>query len=375
MMFSLGSQIAFFQGDVLKLFEDIQVLKPSIFVSVPRLFNKLYDKINQAVEELPAHKRMIFDLAFSSKKAKLDQGLNPEGVVADFMVFNKFKARLGGNVKVMVTGSAPISKHVFQFLQVCFGCPVLQGYGLTETSAAVSVMQLNDYSSANCGLPVSCCEVKLEDVAEMHYLVSNNQGEICVRGPNISQGYYKDPTKTKEAFDEDGWFHTGDIGKWNENGSLSIIDRKKNIFKLSQGEYVAAEHIEAIYSRCKYVGQIFVYGDSFQSVLVAIIVPAEELLKNWAKEQKIETTDFSALCKLEQVKKFILGELTATGKLGQLRGFEFVKAIHVESTLFSIDNNLLTPTFKLKRADLQKRYQTDINTMYSTLAASQSGGS
>jgi len=190
---------------------------------------------------------------------------------------------------------------------------------------------------------------------------------------NISQGYYKDPIKTKEAFDEDGWFHTGDIGKWNENGSLSIIDRKKNIFKLSQGEYVAAEHIEGIYSRCKYVGQIFVYGDSFQSQLVSIVVPAEELLKNWAKEQKIETTDFAALCKLEQVKKFLLGELTATGKLGQLRGFEFVKAIHVESTLFSIDNNLLTPTFKLKRADLQKRYQTEINAMYSTLAATQSG--
>jgi len=288
------------------------------------------------------------------------------------MVFNKFKARLGGNVKVMVTGSAPISRHVFQFLQVCFGCPVLQGYGLTETSAAVSVMHLNDYSSGNCGLPVSCCEVKLEDVAEMNYLVSNNQGEICVRGPNISQGYYKDPIKTKEAFDEDGWFHTGDIGKWTENGSISIIDRKKNIFKLSQGEYVAAEHIEAIYARCKYVGQIFVYGDSLQSVLVAIIVPAEALLKNWAKEQQIEYADnFVELCKTDQTKKFILSELTAAGKAGQLRGFEFVKAIHVEATPFSIENNLLTPTFKLKRADLQKHYQAEINSMYSALAATQ----
>jgi len=361
-MFLFGGAAGFFQGDVQKLVDDIGVLRPTIFPSVPRLFNRIFDKVMQGVAAKGAVAQWLFHSVFDSKKHQIKNTGQKPSHMLDNLVFTAVKERLGGRVRAMITGSAPISEEVFNFLQICFCCPVLNGYGLTETSAAVSIMRCSDFEYS-AGPPVPCCEVKLMEVPDMGYFAKDNAGEVCVRGPGVFSGYYKQPDKTKEALDDDGWFHTGDIARFTPQGTLVICDRLKNLFKLSIGEYVAAEHLENIFARHPMIQQIFVYGDSLQSTLVAVVVPEFEVLMAWCKEHNIpgEPQD---VVKNAQVNKKIMDALTETGKEAKIRGFEFVKAVTLEHEPFSVDNGLLTPTFKARRPDLKKRYQNNINDMY-----------
>merc|ERR550534_3679937 len=186
----------------------------------------------------------------------------------------------------MVTGSAPISPVIMEFLRICASTVVLEGYGQTETAAAVSTTLEEDQVGAGfVGVPLPCSEIALFDVPEMNYTQADvidgkpvERGEICFRGPNMTAGYWKMPEKTAETIDSEGWLHSGDIGLWLPDGTLKIIDRKKNIFKLSQGEYVAPEKIENVYVQSKYVAQAFIYGNSLERHLVGILVPDEEVL-------------------------------------------------------------------------------------------------
>jgi len=192
---------------------------------------------------------------------------------------------------VMVTGSAPIDLDVLQFLKVCFCCPVLEGYGLTETSGATSVTDCKDPLAGHVGGPLDICKFRLRDVPEMGYLATNKpypRGEVQMKGMNVTTGYYKREDKTAEAFDEEGWFCSRDVGVIYPNGSVKIIDRAKNIFKLSQGEYIAPEKLENIYINLPLVGQIMICGDSLQSVIVAIVPLDEIAVKKWAVENNKE---------------------------------------------------------------------------------------
>jgi long-chain acyl-CoA synthetase len=268
-------------------------------------------------------------------------------------------------VRWIMSGSAPLDPKLGEFLKICFCCQVVEGYGLTENFAGACITALDETQLGHVGKPLACTEIKLQDVPEMGYSSKNNPatGEIMLRGPNLFKGYYKDPEKTKEAIDADGFFHTGDIGRINENGTLSIIDRKKNIFKLSQGEYVAVEYLEGIYIRSKFVQQVWVYGNSYKRYLVAVVVPDRDVLLPWAKQNGLPE-DVSALVKNEKVNKAILGDMLAIGKDAKLHGFEYVKLISVTDEPFSVDNDCMTPTFKLRRNNLEKRYKADIDRMY-----------
>ena len=191
------------------------------------------------------------------------------------------------------------------------------------------------------------------------------RGEVCVRGPNVFPGYYKDPANTADALDADGWLHTGDIGMWDARGHLRIVDRKKNMFKLSQGEYVAAEKVEnAILS--SWVQQAFVYGDSLHSKLVVIVVPNADTLKPWAAAAGKAAASVAELCADEALRELILKDVATQGKAHGLQGFEIPKGLHLEPTPWSPED-VLTPTFKLKRKDAQKRYQKEIDAIYATL--------
>ncbi|PRD32920.1 UNVERIFIED_CONTAM: Long-chain-fatty-acid--CoA ligase 1 [Trichonephila clavipes] len=167
----------------------------------------------------------------------------------------------------------------------------------------------------------------------MEYYSKNGQGEICIKGLNVFKGYFKDPEKTKETVDGDGWLHTGDIGMWLPNGSLKIVDRKKHIFKLAQGEYIAPEKIENIYLSSPYVSQIFVHGESLQSCLVAIVVPDKEVLLSFCKEKGIEGT-WEEICKNKAVKELILNSITSLGKKAGLKSFEQVLFVTLLVSLF-----------------------------------------
>lgn len=266
---------------------------------------------------------------------------------------------------MILSGSAPLDPKLAEFLRICFCCPVLEGYGLTENFAAACIATMTDTQYGHVGRPIACCEIKLADVPDMNYSAKNNPqtGEILIRGPNVFKGYYKEPEKTKEVLQPDGWFHTGDIGRWNANGTLSIIDRKKNIFKLAQGEYVAVEHIENTYIRSQFIQQIWVYGSSFKRYLVAIVVPDPDYLKVWSKESGIEG-DYETLCKNPKLNQAIVADMAKIAKAQQLNGFEHVKAITIVSTPFTAENELTTPTFKLRRNNLIQVYKKEIDDLY-----------
>ena len=205
----------------------------------------------------------------------------------DTLVFSKLQALLGGKVGIMVTGSAPIDLNVLTFLKICFCCPVLEGYGLTETSGAASITDPKDPVAGHVGGPLKISKMRLKDVPEMSYYSTDKpypRGEVLIKGLNITKGYYKRPDKTAEAFDAENWFCSGDVGMVYPNGSVKIIDRAKNIFKLSQGEYIAPEKLENIYILLPLVGQIMICGDSIRSCIVAIVVLDEGCAKKWAEE-------------------------------------------------------------------------------------------
>lgn len=196
---------------------------------------------------------------------------------------------LGGRVRRMLTGSAPINPDTLDFLKVCFCCPIHEGYGQTESCAASCLTSGLDSKAGHVGGPLSCIRIRLRDIPEMEYLSTdeNPRGEICYQGNSIFKGYFKNPDKTKEALSEDGWLHSGDVGMILPNGSIRIIDRAKNIFKLAQGEYVAPEKLENVYCQSPYVAQIFVHGESTESWLMAVVVPELEQLKKGCAQKEI----------------------------------------------------------------------------------------
>ncbi|NXM09577.1 ACSL1 ligase, partial [Tyrannus savana] len=308
-------------------------------------------------------KRWLLDFASKRKEAELRSGIVRNNSFWDKVIFRKIQASLGGKVRLMVTGAAPVSASVLTFLRTALGCQFYEGYGQTECTAGCSLSLPGDWTAGHVGAPMPCSIIKLVDVQEMNYLASKGEGEVCVKGPIVFRGYLKDPEKTAEALDKDGWLHTGDIGKWLPNGTLKIIDRKKHIFKLAQGEYIAPEKIENVYLRCEAIAQVFVHGESLQAFLVAIVVPDPDTLHNWAKKKGIEGS-YQELCKNKDVKKYILEDMLRVGKEAGLKSFEQVKDIVLHTEMFSIENGLLTPTLKAKRPELRKYFQSQINELY-----------
>ena len=245
-----GMRVGFYQGNPVKLLEDCALLQPTLFVSVPRLYNKVYSNITAKFGEATGFKKWLLDSAMKSKQDGLKNNHSYTHGCYDFLIFNKIKALFGGKVRKMVTGSAPIDQEVLDFLKIAFCCPLMEGYGLTETSATATISKDLDTLGGHVGGPIECIKIRLKDVPEMKYFATDKpypRGELQCKGSSVFSGYYKRPDKTAEAFDKDGWFTTGDVGLIYPNGSIKIIDRVKNIFKLSQGEYIAPEKLENIY--------------------------------------------------------------------------------------------------------------------------------
>ncbi|KAK2385230.1 Long chain acyl-CoA synthetase 4 [Trifolium repens] len=364
-----GASIGFWRGDVKLLMEDVAELKPTIFCAVPRVLDRVYTGLTQKINTGGTMKNTMFNLAYTYKLHNMKRGQkhNSASPLMDKIVFSKVKDALGGNVRIILSGAAPLSKHVESFLRVVTCAHILQGYGLTETCAGSFVAIPNEMNMlGTVGPPLPYVDACLESVPEMGYdaLATTPRGEICIKGSTIFSGYHKREDLTKEVM-IDGWFHTGDIGEWQPNGSMKIIDRKKNIFKLSQGEYVAVENLENIYVQVSVIESIWVYGNSFEYFLVAVINPNKQALEAWAGKNDMKM-EFDSLCEDSRTKSYILGELVKIAKEKKLKGFEFIKAVHIDPVPFDMERDLITPTFKKKRPQLLKHYQNIIDEMYKT---------
>eukprot|EP01080_Neovahlkampfia_damariscottae_P009750 gene9750-2077_t len=349
---------------------DLKAIKPTLMIAVPRIYDTIKKGAMEKVNNGGAITKWIFQTALAAKKRAVQNGKDTP--LWNLLVFNKFKENLGGRTTRLISGGAPLSKESQEFLRLAFGAVTVQGYGLTETCAGGTVQDVNEtyYTAYQIGPPIPSCQIKLVDVEDMKYFSSSNppQGEICIKGLNVSGGYFNEEEKTKEAYDQDGWFHTGDIGQWEKNGTLRIIDRKKNLVKLAHGEYVAIEHLESIYGGNPFVAPngIVVYGDSYKNSLVGIVLPQASYLQKWAEEHKISGS-MEELCKNPKVIAALLKSLKENAAHHKKKSFEEVKDIRLFADEWTPENGMLTAAMKLKRSAIIEKYKSDIDEMYSKL--------
>lgn len=367
-----GGAIGYYCGDLLKLREDLELLKPTILVSVPRVLNRFYDLIKSNLDSFKGLKSKLIKKSIQIKLKTSKILPNYTHSIFDRLIFNKVKQLLGGRIRLIATASAPISPEVLQFLRVIFCCPIVEAYGQSECGGAATSTSTLDHTIGHIGGPLSNCSIKLVDIPEMNYFTSPNHinkeftpcGEICIKGPIIMPKYFKNPELTHDVIDEEGWLHSGDVGKLLKNGAIQIFDRKKNIFKLSQGEYVAPEKLENVYIKSQYVALVFVYGDSFQDFTVGIIVPERKPVEDLAKNLGV-FSEWDEICRHEGVKKVILDDIRKIGNEAKLNGIEQVKKIYLHPEMLTPDSGLLTPTFKIKRYDMKVHFAQVIKGLYS----------
>lgn len=349
---------------------DMQAFKPTIMCGVPAVWESIKKGVLAQVDQLPSFKRKIFWSAYYSKKFLKNSSI-PGGDTIGNLVFSKLKEATGGELRYMVNGGSPVSKDC-QTLLTHLICPMLVGYGLTETCASTTLVYPQHFTTGVAGDLTACVTVKLRDCDELNYLAKNNQGEILIKGDNIIKEYFKNPKETKAAFTDDGWFCTGDVGEWQPNGQIKIIDRIKNLVKTQNGEYVALEKLESIYRSSKYVSNICVYADETKVKPVAIVVPNTPVVFKLAIEKGImkkEDEHVDHIIKeLDNNREFvdtILQEMLEDGKKQGLKGIELLQGIVLFDGDWTPQNGFVTSAAKLQRRVILQSVKNEVNRIYS----------
>ncbi|KAK0705002.1 hypothetical protein B0H67DRAFT_592918 [Lasiosphaeris hirsuta] len=378
-----GASIGYFHGDIAALVEDMKLLRPTALMSVPRLFNRINSAIQAATIEADGVKGRLSRHVIETKKANMQlgpgKGYNTHFLYDKIWTPKVLKAVGLDRARSMVSGSAQLDPDVHVFLRAAFGNNFVQGFGMTESYAVGTVQYPNDFTTGNIGPPCPSVELCIESVPDYEYTVDDKphpRGELLMRGPIIFQEYYKNPTETAKAIESDGWFHTGDIVEVDNMGRFKIIDRKKNVLKLAQGEYISPERIENVYlGSSNLLAMAFVHGDPKESSLVAVfgIDPvhfapyASRILK-----KTVEADDRAGLktaANDPRVKGTFLKLLDQIGKSHKFNNFEKVRNCFLDIEPFTIENELLTPTLKLKRPQTTRAFRNEIDRMYEELAA------
>jgi long-chain acyl-CoA synthetase len=350
-----GGAIGYFHGNITELMDDIKQLRPTTFISVPRLFSRIFNAVNAATIEQGGVKGALSRHALAAKMQNMKTTGSNKHALYDRIWANKIAAAIGfERCHGMVSGSAPIAPDVLQTLRCVFSNDFIEGYGMTETYAVALGQLTGDNSAGNCGPPCIAVECRLRDVPEMGYLSTDKphpRGELLIRGNTVFKSYYKQPDTTAAVFDSDGWFATGDICRVDDLGRFSIVDRVKNLLKLAQGEYISPEKVENQYlANFPVLAQGLVHGDSFQTYLVAVFgVDRIHFAEFAGKVLKthIDPADTAALekaCGNKAVRVAVLREMDKVAKRTKLQGFERVRNVHLCIEPFTIENDLLTPT-------------------------------
>lgn len=326
-----------------KLSENLKEIKPQYMTVVPRMVEKVYDAIYKRGTEAGGLKSKIFLWSIKvAEKYKIGDSKSLAHIIADKLVFSKWREGLGGNIITLVSGSAALSKRLNTMFHAA-GIPILEGYGLTETSPVIAVNSFEHTKIGSVGRPIKNIDVKIQ-----------KDGEITVKGPTVTQGYYKDEKQTKEAFTEDGYFKTGDIGILDKDNFLFITDRKKEMFKTSGGKYVAPQVIENLAKASQFIEQIMVVGDG-EKMPTALVQPDFEFAKSWASKNNINIGVLPReIANSNELKAEIEKEISKINV--HLGKWEQVKKIELTPEIWTEDNGLLTPTLKLKRKAIKEHF-------------------
>ncbi|KAI9183293.1 long-chain fatty acid-CoA ligase [Blastocladiella emersonii ATCC 22665] len=344
---------------------DLATLKPTVIVGVPAVFGLISKGILAKVAGMSPLVQRVFWAAYKLKKFALFSGV-PVGWIADALVFNKVKAQTGGRLRIALSGGAPIAEETQLFLSTVLA-PIVQGYGATEGCGMAALYSPEiAFATKNVGVPVACGELKLVDVPEAGYFARANppRGEVWVRGNAVMRGYYNQPELTRETLTEDGWLMTGDIAQFNPDGSLQIIDRKKNLVKLAHGEYIALEKLEAVYGESKYVARLCVYADSLRSYPIAIVQPVPAAIEALARAEGITFDSWEQLCYQKLIADAILADLKAVAKRNTFVPAEVVQAVVLADEEWTPQSGLLTAAMKLQRRTIVDRYKSEIEKAY-----------
>ncbi|MBI2891202.1 MAG: long-chain fatty acid--CoA ligase [Nitrospirae bacterium] len=348
-----------FAESIDKVADNLGESRPTIFASVPRVYEKVYAKVQAGAAESPVKKK-IFDWALTvgrqvsqkvQKKESVPVGLALQQKLAHKLVFSKLHARLGGRIRFCISGGAPLSREIAEFFHAA-GILVIEGYGLTETCPALTINRLEEFRFGSVGKPIPGVEIKIAE-----------DGEILGRGPNIALGYYKLADETKQAFLEDGWFATGDIGEFDPDGFLRITDRKKDLIKTAGGKYVAPQYVENLLkAKDPLISQAMVHGDKrpFCSALIAL--NAEEL-KPFLKGAGLnDSAGLSEAAREPKVVERIQASVNAVN--AKLGSWEQVKKFALVPEDFTQENGMLTPTLKVRRKEVTRKYESVLDSMY-----------
>lgn len=333
-------------------------IKPTLMVAVPRLFEKIYGRIREAVETGPPAKRKIFYWAIKvgreymrlkMAKQSIPGKLKFKQKLATKLVFSKLKERVGGRLRYFVSGGAPLAATIGEFFNAA-GLVILEGYGLTETSPGICFNQPDAYKFGAVGLPLQSVEIKIAE-----------DGEILTRGEHVMLGYFKKEEETKDVIDNDGWFYTGDIGFIDDEGFLVITDRKKNIIVTSGGKNIAPQPIENSLVTSSYIEQVVVIGDQ-RKYCTALLVPAEEAASNWAQKENLEFNKISDIFENPDYKNLIQAEIDRL--TANFASYETIKKFALMPNQFTLESGEMTPSLKIKRRVVEKNYANEIDKLY-----------
>jgi long-chain acyl-CoA synthetase len=348
----------FYAESMEKIGDNLREVRPTILICVPRLFEKVYMKIKDKAAADGKAKAAILAWAVNVGKDYARHTLNHKSVppmlafkykIASRLVFSKWHEGLGGRIRVFISGGAALPDEI-ALVFAGAGLPIVQGYGLTETSPVISAGTLEDNRIGTVGRPIKNVEVRIAA-----------DGEIETRGPNIMQGYYNKPEETRAVFTEDGWFKTGDIGTLDEDGFLRITDRKKELFKTSGGKYIAPQPIEQMIKGSRFVNQVVLIGNG-RKFPAALIVPDWEQVRSYAELKGIDGRTSAELCKHPRILDLFERQVAAlTPNLAQ---YERVKRIALLENELTIDGDELTPTLKVKRRVVDEKYRDVIDRLY-----------
>lgn len=361
-----GGKVGIYSGDVRILSEDLRSLQPTVLIAVPRVIQRMYDAVMNEVNKKGFIMRTIFNFAWSIKRLLMIKELSTSCI--DAIVFNSVKKVMGSmEIEQICSGSAALPRELHENMQVMLGIPIRSGYGLSEGGSGntLNPFKIQHIKYGANGYPLRNVELRIVPVPD--FTDEEGCGEIQMGGTGLCSGYLNDEEATRNLFTDDThtWIHTGDIGKFDEQNALLVVDRMRSIFKLAQGEYVAGDLLGNFFEESPLIEHIFVYGDSSRPFLVAIVVPLKSEVAKFLNKSRITDEEFRDACSSKELNDRIMSDITEIAKRKKLLGYQKVISIYITNDEWTIENGIITPTFKLKRKVLYEKYKKEIEYLYS----------